>query len=134
MMDGVILERLAISDRAINTCGCAPVSSTNRIVGGKEVSPKGKLPYQVMFYPCTPEGMCGLCGGTIVNKKFVVTSVHCNQGLQRDSFHHLRVGRHYRLRTKRSSTKAASTVRLEGDNGEGACRFRLKVQQGVGHL
>merc|ERR1712037_407439 len=64
-MDGVILERLAISDRAINTYGCAPVSSTNRIVGGKEVSPKGKLPYQVMFYPCTPEGMCGLCGGTI---------------------------------------------------------------------
>merc|ERR1711934_318699 len=69
-MDEVILERSAISDRAINTCGCAPVSSTNRIVGGKEVSPKGKLPYQVMFYPCTPEGMCGLCGGTIiVNKK-----------------------------------------------------------------
>ena len=76
-MDGVILERSAISDRAINTCGCAPVSSTNRIVGGKEVSPKGKLPYQVMFYPCTPQGMCGLCGGTIVNKKFVVTAAHC---------------------------------------------------------
>merc|ERR1711981_311140 len=76
-MDEVILERSAISDRAINTCGCAPVSSTNRIVGGKEVNPKGKLPYQVMFYPCTPEGMCGLCGGTIVNKKFVVTAAHC---------------------------------------------------------
>merc|ERR1712037_527881 len=76
-MDGVILERSAILDRAINTCGCAPVSSTNRIVGGKEGSPKGKLPYQVMFYPCTPEGMCGLCGGTIVNKKLVVTAAHC---------------------------------------------------------
>merc|ERR1712029_459995 len=49
-MDDVIYERSAISDRAINTCGCAPVSSTNRIVGGKEVNPKGKLPYQVMFY------------------------------------------------------------------------------------
>merc|ERR1712142_1348381 len=67
-MDGVILERSAISDRAINTCGCAPVSSTNRIVGGKEVNPKGKLPYQVMFYPCMPSGQCGLYGGTIVNK------------------------------------------------------------------
>merc|ERR1711990_47044 len=76
-MDDVILERSAVSDRAINTCGCAPVSSTNRIVGGKEGEPKGKLPYQVMFYPCTPQGLCGLCGGTIVNKKFVVTAAHC---------------------------------------------------------
>merc|ERR1712032_1324360 len=76
-MDGVIPERSAISDRAINTCGCAPVSSTNRIVGGKEVNPKGKLPYQVMFYPCMPGGPCGLCGGTIINKKFVITAAHC---------------------------------------------------------
>merc|ERR1712181_209884 len=64
-MDELILER-----SAINTCGCAPVSSTNRIIGGKEVNPKGKLPYQVMFYPCMgPGGPCGLCGGTIVNKQ-----------------------------------------------------------------
>merc|ERR1712110_1017828 len=78
---GIIYERSAISnslveDRAINTCGCAPVSSTDRIVGGKEVNPKGKLPYQVMFFPCAPSGQCGLCGGTIVNKKFVITAAH----------------------------------------------------------
>merc|ERR1712172_380867 len=77
MMDGLILERSATSDIAINTCGCAPVSSTNRIVGGKEMNPKGKLPYQVMFMPCTSGGLCSLCGGTIVNKKFVVTAAHC---------------------------------------------------------
>merc|ERR1712130_418728 len=78
-LDGVILERSdsLLEDRAINTCGCAPVSSSNRIVGGKEVNPKGKLPYQVYFRGCMPDGRCGMCGGTIVNKKFVITAAHC---------------------------------------------------------
>merc|ERR1719323_3030376 len=78
-LEGTILDRSAVlnpllEDRAINTCGCAPVSSSNRIVGGKEVNPKGKLPYQVLFRPCNSEGRCGLCGGTIVNKRFVLTA------------------------------------------------------------
>merc|ERR1719341_4792 len=30
----------AAEERAINTCGCAPVSSSDRIVGGNEVNPK----------------------------------------------------------------------------------------------
>ena len=38
-----------ILNRAINTCECAQATSTDRIVGGKEVSPKYKLPYQVLF-------------------------------------------------------------------------------------
>merc|ERR1712240_16095 len=75
-LEGAILERSGslLEERAINTCGCAPVSSSNRIVGGKEVNPKGKLPYQVYFNPCkcNSDGMCrcGMCGGTIVNKMF----------------------------------------------------------------
>merc|ERR1711872_667359 len=82
-LDGAILE-----DRAINTCGCAPVSSSNRIVGGKEVNTKGKLPYQVYFNPCkcNSDGMCrcGMCGGTIVNKKFVITAAHCYNSMFTD--------------------------------------------------
>merc|ERR1712212_1427000 len=62
----------AAEERAINTCNCAPVSSSDRIVGGKEVNPKNKLPYQVLVSPCTSKG-CLMCGGTILNKRYVVT-------------------------------------------------------------
>merc|ERR1712181_53581 len=63
-------------ERAINTCNCAPVSSSDSIVGGKEVNPKYKLPYQVLVSPCTSQG-CLMCGGTILNKRYVVTTAHC---------------------------------------------------------
>merc|ERR1711990_1231039 len=66
----------AEEERAINTCNCAPVSSSDRIVGGKEVNPKYKLPYQVLVSPCTSKG-CLMCGGTILNKRYVVTAAHC---------------------------------------------------------
>merc|ERR1711936_865166 len=55
----------AAEERAINTCNCAPVSSSDRIVGGKEVNPKYKLPYQVLVSPCNKQGGCFICGGTI---------------------------------------------------------------------
>merc|ERR1712212_269645 len=67
----------AAEERAINTCNCAPVSSSDRIVGGKEVNPKYKLPYQVLVSPCNKQGQCFMCGGTILNKRYVVTATHC---------------------------------------------------------
>ena len=57
------------NDRALNTCGCA---SSNRIVGGGEVSPKYSLPYQVFVFAGR-----FMCGGTIVNHRYVLTAGHC---------------------------------------------------------
>merc|ERR1712212_1147272 len=68
-LEGAILERSdsLLEDRAINTCGCAPVSSSNRC-------------------KCNSDGMCrcGMCGGTIVNKKFVITAAHCYNSMFTD--------------------------------------------------
>merc|ERR1719305_158507 len=74
--DNLTMSRAA-EERAINTCNCAPVSSSDRIVGGKEVNPKYKLPYQVLGSPCNKQGHCFMCGGTILNKRYVVTAAHC---------------------------------------------------------
>merc|ERR1712004_455271 len=75
--DNLTLSRTGFEERAINTCDCAPVSSSDRIVGGKEVNPKFKLPYQVLVSPCNSNGGCMMCGGTILNKRYVVTAAHC---------------------------------------------------------
>merc|ERR1711892_397878 len=62
-----------ILNRAINTCECAKaVPAAGRIVGGKEVSPKYRLPYQAMF-----QAGNFMCGGTIINKRYVITAAHC---------------------------------------------------------
>jgi len=59
------------SSRALNDCGCAEVKSTGRIVGGAEVTAYS-LPYQVYV-----QANGYMCGGTILNKRYVLTAMHC---------------------------------------------------------
>jgi len=55
------------SSRALNDCGCAEVKSAGRIVGGAEVTAHS-LPYQVYV-----QAGGYMCGGTILNKRYVLT-------------------------------------------------------------
>merc|ERR1719219_2553592 len=61
-----------VSSRAVNSCGCAEAESSGRIVGGSEVDPKYKYPYQAYF-----QANGYMCGGTIINKRDVLTAMHC---------------------------------------------------------
>ena len=70
----------AVQDRSTTACGCGYSvvnSAAGRIVGGQEVNPRHKLPYQVYVQTCFGSSGCAMCGGTLINKRYVLTAMHC---------------------------------------------------------
>merc|ERR1739836_259111 len=49
---------------------------SGRIIAGNEVNPVHSRPYQVRVQSCWSTG-CGLCGGTLLNKRYVMSAMHC---------------------------------------------------------
>lgn len=74
----------------IQDCGCglptAKAASGSRIIGGTVVDPYS-IPYQAAVEPCYETYGCqaSICGGTLINKRHVITAMHCVvMGLQKE--------------------------------------------------
>lgn len=47
-----------------------------RIVGGQEAS-LGQFPYQVVVYVIDSDGNAFICGGSIIDRNWILTAGHC---------------------------------------------------------
>ena len=61
-----------------DSCKCGVVN-LNRIVGGIEVNPPNKYPFQVGLK--MSNGRNYWCGGSIINDRYVMTAAHCIHGM-----------------------------------------------------
>ncbi len=59
-------------------CGQAPLN--NKIVGGEDAK-AGAWPWQVSIRIAVDGGQ-GLCGGSLINKDWVLSAAHCFQGYE----------------------------------------------------
>merc|ERR1711936_735179 len=71
--------RSLASERSSSDCGCGQAPAAGRIVGGGEVAPMHSRPYQVYLQSCSSSG-CAMCGATLLNKRYVLTAMHCVTG------------------------------------------------------
>ena len=67
------------SQRSTSDCGCGLAPAAGRIVGGAEVAPMHSRPYQAYLQSCSSSG-CAMCGATLLNKRYVLTAMHCVTG------------------------------------------------------
>ncbi|XP_063889778.1 trypsin-1-like isoform X1 [Scylla paramamosain] len=73
----VRIPESTVTSSTTDTCQCG-VANPSRIVGGQEVDPKNKYPWQVgIMYN---GGSNYWCGGSVINNKYILTAAHCVKG------------------------------------------------------
>lgn len=70
-------------------CECGIANAASRIVNGVPTE-ENEYPWQVVVYT-SPGG--GFCGGTIINKRYVMTAAHCTHGSSAGEMY-VKVGEH----------------------------------------
>ncbi|XP_034991582.1 prostasin-like [Zootoca vivipara] len=67
-----LLQLIVLKDAASSEAVCGQPVLSPRIVGG-DAAPEGAWPWQVSFM----EGTKPVCGGSLINEKWVVSAAHC---------------------------------------------------------
>jgi len=123
---GLVQPRMElVQDRATTDCGCgySIVNAAGRIVGGQEVNPRHKLPYQVYVQSCFGRS-CYSCGGTLINKRYVITAMHCvKSGNSVASSVTIAIGEHninQAIETQTAQTIRATNIVMRDDYDENA--------------
>lgn len=76
----------------INPINCGPIA-IDRIYGGNKTAPF-EFPWMVLIAYNTKTGLRFRCGGTLINKNYVLTAAHCITGLTDTSIAGVRLGEH----------------------------------------
>ncbi|XP_070492215.1 serine protease gd-like [Chironomus tepperi] len=62
-----------------NVCGVPVVLSQSLVVGGAPVQNHGEWPWLIAFYKSSEGNLQFICGGSLLNARFVLTAAHCIQ-------------------------------------------------------